>query len=182
MKRTLRALGLVAALAMPAALSAQSDKAVGVGVSGGLSLPMGDLGDGSDAGFTVAGHIYLQPSSLKAFRLRGDVSYDKWGSKASSDANTSALGFVANAVFDLGTSSGMKPYVLGGVGMFNTKYKYDGPGLSLDASSTDLGIQAGAGLTFQLSGFQTFAEAKFVNVFGDGSNMTWVPITFGIRF
>lgn len=185
MKRTLRAFGLVAALAAPAALTAQAaEKTVGVGVSGGLSLPMGDLSDGAESGFNVTGHLYLKPAALKAFRLRGDVSYDKWSAKASSDASFSSLGFVANAVFDLGTSSTstVKPYVLGGVGMFNTKFNYDNSAFDVDVSSTDVGIQAGAGLNFQLSGFSTFAEAKFVNVFGDGDSVSWIPITFGIRF
>ncbi|MBL0938991.1 MAG: outer membrane beta-barrel protein [Gemmatimonadaceae bacterium] len=185
MKRTLRALGLVAALAAPAALTAQAaEKTVGIGVSGGLSLPMGDLGEGAESGFNVTGHLYLKPAALKAFRLRGDVSYDKWNAKGVDGASVSALGFVANAVFDLGTSStsSVKPYVLGGVGMFNSKYKFESSVVEVNESSTDVGIQAGAGINFQLSGFSTFAEARFVNVFGDNSSSNWIPITFGIRF
>jgi len=49
-------------------------------------------------------------------------------------------------------------------------------------SDTNLGIQLGGGLTFQLSGFSTFLEAKYVNAFTEGDNATWIPITFGVRF
>jgi len=185
MKRTLRTLGALAVLAMPAALSAQatsSEKTVGFGVSGGLSLPMGDLSDGVEAGYNVTGHVFLKPAALKAFRLRGDVSYDSWSGK-SEGFNASSLGFMGNAVFDLGTSgSSVKPYILGGVGMHNFKTKTSAGPIDVEGSSTDLAIQAGAGLTFQLSGFSTFAEARFVNVFGDGESLNFVPIVFGIRF
>jgi hypothetical protein len=74
------------------------------------------------------------------------------------------------------------PYILGGVGMFNGKASAGSSTYSVSASSTDLGIQAGGGIEFKLSGFSTFAEAKFVNVFGDGSSSSWIPITFGVRF
>jgi hypothetical protein len=185
MKRTLRTLGALAALAMPAALSAQatsSEKAVGFGVSGGLSLPMGDLSDGVEAGYNVTGHVFLKPAALKAFRLRGDVSYDSWSGKTEG-VSASSLGFMGNAVFDLGTSgSSVKPYILGGVGMHNSKSKASFGGADLEFSNTDLAIQAGVGLTFQLSGFSTFAEARFVNVFGEEESANFVPIVFGIRF
>lgn len=184
MKRTLRTLGVLAALALPASLTAQasSEKAVGFGVSGGLSLPMGDLSDGYEAGYNVTGHVYLKPAALKAFRLRGDVSYDSWSGK-SNGVSGSSLGFMGNAVFDLGGSgSSVKPYIVGGIGMHNGKSKVRVGSIDVEGSSTDLAIQAGAGLTFQLSGFSTFAEARFVNVFGEDANANWLPIVFGIRF
>jgi len=186
MKRALRMFGLAAALAAPAALSAQasSDRPVSFGISGGLSLPMGDLGDAVESGYTAAGHIFFKPASFNALSFRGDVSYDRWTTKVSDDANVQSLGFVANALYNVNTTGMVKPYLLGGVGAFNSKVKLDLPGgASGDSeSSTDLGIQVGGGLRFQLSGFSTFLEAKYVNVFGDGDSSNWVPITFGIRF
>jgi opacity protein-like surface antigen len=187
MTRALRMVGLAAALAAPALLSAQSNtRPISFGVSGGLSMPMGDLGDAADAGFVVAGHVYLAPRSLTAIRFRGDVAYDKWGAKEADevgvDADFRSLSFVANAIYDVGTSPGVRPYLLGGLGLYNSKVSVDLGGFgSGSASSTDLGIQVGGGLTFKLSGFDTFVEAKYVNVFGDGST-NWIPISFGVRF
>lgn len=185
MKRALRAFGLAAALTAPAALAAQtsSDKPVSFGVSGGLSLPMGDLGDGADAGYTVAGHVFLKPASMKSLGFRADVSFDKWGSKVSDDLKLQSLGFVANALYDVPTSSMVRPYLLGGLGMYNTKFEYNlGSTTGTSNGTTDVGIQVGGGLRFQLSGFSTFLEAKYVNVFRDPSSMNFLPITFGIRF
>jgi opacity protein-like surface antigen len=188
MNRTLRLVGLAVALATPTLLAAQvaGTRQISFGASAGLSMPTGDLGDGSDAGYAVAGHVFYRPASMQALRLRGDVSFDRWGVKntnESADASRRSLGFVANVLYDFASTSegNIRPYVIGGLGLYNYKTSVDVAGVNLSDSSTDVGIQAGGGLQFQLSGFSTFAEVKYVNVFSDNS-ISWVPITFGIRF
>lgn len=172
----------VAALMMtPAMVSAQSS-AVGFGVSGGLSVPTGNLGDDVDAGYSIAGHVFLKPSSMKSLRFRGDVSYDRFSYKSTIAGDYSSLGFVGNALIDLTTNGGVKPYVLGGLGAFNGKSSRDAGAVNVSVSSTDVGIQVGGGLNFQLSGFSTFLEAKYVNVFTENNSTGYIPITFGIRF
>lgn len=185
MQRIRRLMALAAVAAVPSLLSAQSasDKPLSFGVSGGLSLPVGDLGDGASSGYVVAGHVFFKPASLKAIRLRGDVAYDKWGVKESGgDADLRSLSLVGNAIYDLPSSSNVRPYLLGGVGLYNSKFSYDlGAVRGSSATNTDLGLQIGGGLTFKLSGFDTFAEAKFVNILADGGS-NWIPISFGVRF
>lgn len=185
MKRTLRVLGsafgLMTALAAPAALSAQAtttDKPVSLGISGGLSLPNGEYTEGLESGYSLAGHVYFKPATLTSVRFRGDVSFDKWNAEVENAGSFRSLGFVANALFDFPTSgtSMTRPYLLGGLGAFNSKASEG------DESETNLGLQVGGGLTFQLSGFSTFAEAKFVNVFTEGTSLRYIPITFGVRF
>lgn len=184
MKRALRACALIAAIAAPAALSAQTaDKPVTFGVSSGLSLPMGDFSEGLNSGYNITGHVYFKPAALKSLRLRGDVSFDRFSYDGTDDSFRS-LGFVGNVVYDFPTpsSSMVKPYVLGGLGLFNGKTSVDLGALEGSRSDTNLGIQVGGGLAFQLSGFSTFAEAKLVNVFSDGESARFIPITFGVRF
>ncbi|WP_396215628.1 outer membrane protein [Gemmatimonas sp.] len=185
MKRTLRAFGLVAALAAPVALSAQStNKPVSLGVSGGLSLPMGDFGKALNSGYNITGHVYFKPASLQAVRLRGDVSFDRWAVDGSGDNSRRALGVIGNVVYDFPTQSTsmIKPYVLGGLGLFNSKSTITIAGTEVSGSDTNFGVQAGAGLAFQLSGFSTFVEGRLVNVFSDNTSIRYVPITFGVRF
>ncbi len=172
----------VAALMItPAMVSAQSS-AVGFGLSGGLSVPTGDLGDAVDAGYSIAGHVFLKSSSMKSLRFRGDVSYNGFDYK-NIDASYRSLGFVGNALIDLSTNGGVKPYVLGGLGAFNGKRSTQiGSAAVVSTSSTDVGIQVGGGLNFQLSGFSTFLEVKYVNVFTDNNSAGYIPITFGVRF
>ncbi len=179
MIRSMRVVGLAALLtALPAALSAQSTRPISFGVSGGLSVPTGDLGDAVDAGYSVAGHVYFKPSGSSMLGFRGDVSFDRWAFKGNSDVSTRNLAVVANALLDIGagSSSAIAPYVLGGVGLFNGKSSVNN-----SESSSEVGVQAGGGLRFKLSGFSTFVEAKYVNVFSDPST-GYIPITFGVRF
>lgn len=185
MQRSVRLLGLALTLAVPAALSAQSSaRPVSFGVSGGLSMPTGDLGDIAEAGYVVAGHVFFKPASIQALRLRADVSLDRWSLKDVgnvSDASTRSVGVVANALVDFATnsSSTVKPYVLAGLGLYNNKTS--AAASSNGGGATDVGIQVGGGMEFQLAGFSTFAEAKYVNVFAEG-RLSWIPIAFGVRF
>lgn len=184
MTRALRALAIAAAVVAPAALSAQTaDTPVTFGVSGGLSLPIGDSSDGLNSGYSIAGHVYFKPASLQAIRLRGDVSFDRWEVDGF-NANTRSLAIVGNAVYDFPaqSSSMVRPYVLGGFGLFSVRTSADSGPFQQASGDTNLGLQVGGGLTFHLSGFSTFAEAKFGNVFGDGGSLRYVPITFGVRF
>jgi hypothetical protein len=186
MKRSLRLIGLAAFLALPVMASAQATRPVTFGLSGGLSLPMGDLGNGYDSGFDITGHVMFKPASFTNLGFRGDVNFDRFGSKSFSGVNTRFLGVTANAVYSFpqSTPGVIRPYVLGGVGMQNSKSsgKVLGVDIGNSASSTDLHVQGGAGVNFQLAGFTTFVEAKYVNVFGNGSSLSYVPITFGFRF
>ncbi len=184
MKRSLRILGLAALVAAPTFVSAQTARPIGFGVSGGLSLPTGDLGDGADAGYNITGHVMLRPASFTNLSFRGDVSFDRFGVKNVSDANTRFLGFTGNAIYSFPQANPgvVRPYVIGGVGAYNSKVNVNFGSVSSSATSTDVGVQGGGGINFQLSGFSTFVEAKFVNVFGDGSSANFIPITFGVKF
>ncbi len=183
MNRSLRVIGLAALVALPAMASAQESRPVSFGVSGGLSLPVGDFGDGFDSGFNITGHIAYKPASFTNLSFRGDVSFDSFGAKVTDDLKFRALGVTANAVyaFPQTTPGVVRPYVLGGVGLYNGKVS-GSPATDDSDSSTDLGVQVGGGVNFQLSGFATFVEAKLVNVFGEGDSLRWIPITFGIKF
>ncbi len=174
--RALKLIGFAGALALlPAMAGAQEASKLSFGVMGGLSLPMGDFGDGLESGYNITGSIYA-PLGEK-LKLRGDVGYESFGAKVG-DNSFNVLSFTGNVILPLGTAAsegGIRPYVIGGAGAF--RGSCDGC-----ESSTDLGINVGGGFEFRLSGFTTFAEARFVNVFSEGDSSNWIPITFGIRF
>ena len=180
MKKTIRVIALAALAAAPTLAFAQKSSSVQFGVSGGLSVPTGNLSDGVDAGYQVAGQMWVWSSPTIGFR--GDVSYDNWKAKIG-NVNLRSLAAVANIVAhpESMAKSAVAPYFVGGVGAFNTK-AYTSSTSSSSNTRTNLGVQFGAGLEFRLSGFSTFAEAKFVNVFSSGNNTNWIPITFGVRF
>ena len=160
MPRSFRLFGVALSLAVPAALSAQAmARPVSFGLSGGLSMPTGDLGDGADAGYVMAGHVYYKSATIQALRFRGDVSFDRWAvqnAAAGADASTRSVGVVANAIYDFATTgtSMVKPYVLAGLGLYN-KTSGEVANVSVAGSATDVGIQVGGGMEFQLAGFAT---------------------------
>jgi opacity protein-like surface antigen len=185
--RALKLAGLAGTLALlPAIAGAQDARSISFGVMGGLSLPMGDLADGVESGYNITGNVYL-PLGGK-LKLRGDVGYESFAGKGSSSIagfDYNVLSVTGNVMFPLGTEraeGGIRPYLIGGGGLYRGTTKIEVAGISRSTSNSDLGINAGGGFEFKLSGFTTFAEARFVNVFGDGDSSSWIPLTFGIRF
>jgi hypothetical protein len=185
MKTSMKIVGLGVLLAMPVAVQAQTTRSVSVGVSGGLSLPMGDLGDAVESGYNVTGHLYYVPTTMK-LGFRGDVGYDKWegkGASATVDAKLGILSFTGNGLYTFGEStSAMRPYLLFGGGIYRSKETSEVAGVEGSTTGSDGGIQGGLGLSFKLSGFNTFLEARYVNVFSEGNSTNYLPITFGVRF
>lgn len=186
--RIIRSVCAVGTLALlPAIAGAQDSKPVSFGIMGGLSMPMGDLGDAVESGYNITGNLYLRPGTSK-LAFRGDVGYESFSGKGSTSIagfDLNVLSVTANVIFPLGANAGegsIRPYLIGGGGMYRTSSEGTGAASGASNSDTNLGIAAGGGLEFKLAGFSTFAEARFVNVFGDGDSSQWLPITFGIRF
>lgn len=188
MKSITRLVGIAALAFSPAIVPAQDAiRSVSFGVSGGASVPVRDLGDVAETGFNLGAHILLMPTSLKNVSFRGDVSFDRWdfsgvGAQAV-DAQQRALGVMANIIFKSASAMSIKPYAIAGLGLINSKVSGTVGNVTYSGDSkSNLGLQAGGGLEFQLSGFTTFLEAKVVNAFTENKATNWIPITFGVRF
>ena len=82
----------------------------------------------------------------------------------------------------LAKAASIRPYAIGGLGIYRVKASAEFDGVTASQSDTKMGLNAGAGLTFHLSGFESFVETRFNSVFADGSNMNFMPFTFGIKF
>ncbi|MEO7996706.1 MAG: outer membrane beta-barrel protein [Gemmatimonadaceae bacterium] len=191
MKSISRLVGIAALAALPAMAQAQSSttaRPVSFGVSGGASIPMGDLSDGVDVGYNIGAHVLLSPASMQMLAFRGDVSLDSWKLKNNSKASFRALDVMGNVILKSSSAMAIKPYAIGGLGLVNSRASatstvVGGTTVTVESQSkSNLGVQVGGGLEFQLSGFTTFIEAKFVNAFTQDNSTTWIPVTFGIRF
>ena len=88
----------------------------------------------------------------------------------------------ANVVYTFTTAeeSTFRPYLIGGVGLYNQKATGDDSGDP--DSQTDFGINGGAGFDFQLGSVGLFVEGRFHNIFSDPDNTNFVPISVGVRF
>ena len=98
------------------------------------------------------------------------------------DANFQIIQGTANAIYKFQTSDATKvrPYLIGGVGLYNYKFTGDDVPDNLD-SETDFGINAGAGFEFVAGAVGLFVEGRFHNVFAEDDNLNFIPITVGVR-
>jgi hypothetical protein len=99
------------------------------------------------------------------------------------------LGGIASMRVDL-LRGPVRPYVLAGVGAFNIKDVLDAAsaGTTTSLSSTQVGIDGGAGLSFRLGRVSGFVETRLQNVYTkqqgliDTNAISNFPITFGVVF
>jgi opacity protein-like surface antigen len=184
MKRIIKAaaglsLGLMATAGIAGAQDVGSTRAVSFGIAGGATIPTGDVGDFYGTGFNVMGTLGFQPVAMPV-GVRFDVAWHNLGLNDDfvfeDGTDLRVLSGTANAVLTVSNTGGMKPYLIGGVGVYNM----DAGG----SSETKFGLNGGGGIEFPLAGFSTFVEARYHHVFTDSDAMgvQLVPIVFGIKF
>ena len=183
MNRIVRNLS-AAALALVCGASAMHAQSPGsLGVAFGGSVPVGDLGDFTETGFYVGGLLDISPPlSPVGFRVEG--FYNGLGG-ANNSADYRIIGATGNLTIGMG-GIGVRPYLIGGAGVYNTKRDVSGAD-----GKTSAGLNVGIGAKIPLTGFSTFVEGRVHYMFqkqetllGNGgyNSLVFVPITFGITF
>lgn len=166
------ALALAAILFAAPALHAQTS----FSIAAGLALPMGDAADattGVDMGYNATVGIGIKPP-LAPLGVRVEGMFNSFKFKSTAiDASLRVMALTANATYTMMPTI----YLIGGVGMYNSKASAAG-----SPSDTDLGFNVGAGVNIPLTGFGTYLEARFHHVPGDPGSFQFIPITFGIKF
>jgi opacity protein-like surface antigen len=156
----------------------------------GATLPLGDFGDIADLGFHFGGLIEYKPVAFPV-TLRGEITYHRNALKDDFfdipgfdvDGNSSMINFLGNAVFPFGdAASTARPYGIAGLGIYRVKFSGEVDDFDVSDTQTKFGLNVGGGFTFNLSGFETFLEARFHSVFAEGSNLNFIPLSFGFKF
>ena len=194
MKRVLTSFATAALLALPAApLSAQvASSPVRFGIMGGATLPLSDFKDIAKTGWN-AGALVDIGLPLVPVSFRVDGQWHQLDGKTIGTATTDfrIIDGTANVLYTFGTAAPTKFYLIGGVGVYNLRAKVEDTGLGIDDSNSDtkFGLNAGAGFRFQLTGFSTFIEARYHNIFsgfdngsGDSKSLQMIPIVVGFTF
>lgn len=120
----------------------------------GLVIPLAPSGD---VGWNIGASLRAMPPSWPV-GLQLDVMWI--------DLDGSLFQFTGDVVYAFGGSEKVKPYVIGGLGM------YDG----------DFGLNGGFGADLAGSGpIGFFGEARFHAVFRPGDNLNLIPINLGVR-
>jgi opacity protein-like surface antigen len=187
MKALLKGFAALAVVALVGTNSAaaQAASSGGSGMSfggfGGVSIPLGDYSDVTKTGWDAGAVFQFKPAtSPVGFQIDGTYMENKFDPSGGKDRWFFGTGNVVFA-FPVSEETRIRPYLVGGGGIYSVKAKFDN-GTSGN-SVTKFGLNAGAGfdLNFQ-SNVGVFVEARFHNVFTEGSDAKFIPINAGIRF
>lgn len=174
----------VAALALSTMVgisTVQAQSPVTFDLGGGASVPLGDFSDMATTGWQgMAGVSFAPPAMPVGFRVDG--MFQQFGTEGDQDVNVRVLSGTANVLFAFPTAATtvLRPYLIGGVGVYNSKLTGEDVPALLDESETDFGLNAGAGFRFRAGAVGLFVEGRFHSVFTEGSNTNFIPITAGI--
>lgn len=148
-------------------------RTVTFGVSGGVSIPVGELGDHFGTGWHVQGSLAFAPMALP-FGVRADLFYQDLPDDVDPGENETTLAGIVNAIFGFG-GNGARPYGSLGAGVYNIRLADD------LGEVTKLGLNLGLGVQFGLGAVNAFLEGKFHHVFADESTQ-FIPLSIGILF
>ena len=175
MKLTLVRSTFVIAALVATALPAHAQRRATLGVAAGATIPVGDLGDATSTGFHVLGTLAISGTASSPLGFRVDGMYNDLSGK-NSGPDVKVWTVNGNLVYAFPGGMTATPYLIAGAGWYNSKAE------GADESTSDIGINAGIGARFALSGFSTFAEVRFHNIFSDPNSAQIIPLTFGILF
>lgn len=166
------AVALCAAIPLRAQLI-QRTEGFRFGLGLGATLPMGDYGNADKMGVNILG-VFETPLANSPLYLRVDGIYSSTSHDGIS-GSTGILGGTASALYHFSAPNAQaRPYLLGGLGIYNVDV---GP-----TSETKIGYALGGGVTFNIGGFNAFAEARYASIQTSGSSTTFIPISVGLMF
>ena len=151
-------------------------KPFSVGVAAGAAVPISDLSNFTNTGYNATILLGVNAPTLP-ISFRFDGAYNDFGHKYD-NGSLHATSFTGNVVYNIPITASVQPYLIGGIGLYNTSNSNDQSGYG---SSTNFGFNAGAGVTIPLSGFNAFIEARY-NRISVGQGIQYVPIVFGVTF
>jgi len=164
---------VLAALVAVSPVNAQ--RRTSLGIAAGATIPTGVLGDATSVGYHVLGTLAISGTASSPLGFRVDGMYNGLSGK-NDGPDVKVWTINGNLVYAIPGGTTVTPYFIGGAGWYNAKAE------GADESDGNFGINGGVGLRFALSGFSTFAEARFHNVFSDPESTRMIPLTFGIMF
>lgn len=189
----------VAIMVFTSPLAAQK-AGVGFGASVGANVPNGDYSDGAKTGlvangfvglgtgrFGVRGELFWSRSDLENAIVRkvGDAVLPSDGI-GNVSGNVDLIGASGNLVVSL-TQSIVRPYLIGGVGVYRRRVAQDIGGTidefrSLRDTQTEMGYNGGVGIAFGGAGSAFFIEARYHSVATSPERTKFVPVVIGVAF
>jgi hypothetical protein len=186
MKTLMRGAAIGLALALGAQV-AQAQAGLSLSAGAGAVIPTGSMADVNSMGWTGQAALRVKPA-VSPIGFQIDAFYTRLGLENDLDGHSRMLGGTANAVFAFPSAAVARPYLIGGVGLYNGKTTVDGFGST--ESQTKFGANAGAGFDLKLGSAALYAEGRFHAIFKgavdtqslDETTAFMIPITVGLRW
>lgn len=151
-----------------------------LGLSAGAAVPMGKISDPYSTGFNAMASLGFGGGEEIPVSLRFEGAYTKFNGSTATASPVSGVRIWSGNVTAIVSFPGgevLRPYVLTGGGVYNMKSL-----AANSSSSNDFGVHGGVGIGLDLSGFNTFAEARVNHIFTENGATRFAPIVFGILF
>jgi hypothetical protein len=174
---------LAGSLATARVAHAQEGTGVEFGLGGGIDLPLGNFDDAAKMGFHGIGEVSFIPNAWPV-GIQIDGNYSRFSDDTPLDVKFQMIYGTANIVYKFKSSEDAKfrPYLIGGGGVYNFKATGDDVPDIGDNSVTKFGLNAGAGFDIKAGSAGLFVEGRFHDIFTEGENTKFIPITVGVRF
>ena len=180
-RTTLASVALALALAAPAAAQSGPTTSSAVsapvttyyplyGISGGIVVPAGRLGDDHAAGYGLEGFVeWAVPN--QPYALRGEGAFQRFALKNGHTGRDVSLFSIGPTVMYQVQQAPTQTYLTGGIAIYNAT-----------GEGTHPGFNFGGGLGFPLTGFWATAEARMHVMLTEGKPMLTLPLSVGIKF
>ncbi len=170
--------------------TARAHAQLSVGLAGGATFPLGTISNTYETGYNILADLTLGEKT-SPLNIRFDGMFNDLGAKSGFSIPSQQMWTLnANAVFNIGADTGKAviPYIIGGVGYYNTSYNVSavntGSGETLTSTGNihqnSLGLNAGLGLHVGKGKISGFIEARYHYVFVGNHNFQFLPLTAGI--
>jgi hypothetical protein len=175
--RTRLTLALAAFVVCLGAQKASAQGDIRLGLGGGLTIPLRGYADAVNRGWVGNANLTFFPMASTSLGLRLDGFYGR-NPLSAFDGHQTFAGGLASIAFQFGArQSPNRFYLFGGGGYVRTATSASGFPQKTDTSPA---VSGGVGATFGGKGMAFFVEARYLNVYTDGSKPQFAPITAGI--
>jgi hypothetical protein len=171
-------LAVAAVISFAPALGAQPRVRLGLGA--GVTMPVGDIAKTSSAGINLGAALNYDPPKLPVgFEI--DATYHNFAAKARGGDNSFIMSVMGGVTIPIAGTLG-KPYLMAGVGYYNTQ----GPTTGATDAERDLGGYGGIGIRFRSEKAEYHAKAVFHEIFAEKNaagvtrSRELIPISFTI--
>jgi hypothetical protein len=152
-------------------------------LGGGVGFPTGNFDNAVKTGWHGLVGVSFVPNGWPV-GIQIDGQYQQYKFDGSASLKDRFIMGTGNIVFKFKSSdqSKVRPYLIGGPGIYNIKATGTNDiGNLTTGGTTKFGFNAGVGFDFKAGGAGLFLESRFHNVFTSGADVKFIPVTLGIR-